>query len=64
MGPSLVSIILELRHDILSFFFQRANFPFSVNETTNYLFGKREKHQNGKNKPKLKGTRMVKDGED
>ena len=41
-----------LRHDILSCFLQHAKFPFSMKETTKYLFGKLEKHKNGKNKPK------------
>ena len=63
MGPSSLTenflknnqLLKELRHDILSFFFfffQRENFPFSVKEATKYLFGKIEKHQNWKNKPK------------
>ena len=39
-------------HDILSCFLQRENFSLGVKETTKYLFGKIEKHQNGTNKPK------------
>ena len=42
----------ELRHDILSRFLRRAKMTFNVKETTKYSFGKTEKHQIEKNKPK------------
>ena len=42
----------ELRHDILSRFLRRVKIALNVRETTKYQFGKIEKLQNGKNKPK------------